>query len=277
MKCFLVVCCFLGLAFAQATPPVFQDSVYGPYDKLVMTLELSGYTFELWDNSSDSNFGGRALRTISPDGERIETEDFMIELAQTPNNDLNKNGIPDIEIQSYSGGAHCCFSTTLLELSSPASVVFDHAFSECPAISTDLDLDGIPEYQSCDDIWAYEYCSYAESPLPTVIWKWNGDIYEIANAEFPQAYQADIARGLELFLSLKAETVEWTPTPECSALALTLPYLYLGKQDLAYEALKLSYTPNKIEDDAVFASFDTVDAFWQSILELYTNSPLSQP
>ncbi len=269
--------CFLGLVFAQSNPPVIADSVYGPYDNLVSRLELSGYTFELWENSSDSNYGGRALRTISPDGEIIETEDFMIDIVQTENNDLNKNGITDLEIQSFSGGAHCCFSTTLLELSNPASVVFDHAFSECPALSDDLDGDGIPEYQSCDDRWAYEYCSYAESPLPTVVWKWNGENYEIANAEFPQAYQAEIARALELFLSLKAETVEWTPTPECSALALTLPYLYLGQEKLAYEALKLSYTPNKIEDDAIFASFDSVDAFWQSILQIYNESPLHTP
>ncbi|MCA9838256.1 MAG: hypothetical protein KC422_15160 [Trueperaceae bacterium] len=277
MKTLVALIFFFAFAFAQTNPPEFPDTVYGPYVKLVSSLELNGYTFELWSPDSKDSFAGRALRTISPDGEVIETEDFMIELAQTDNNDINKNGIPDIEIQSFSGGAHCCFGTTVLELSSPAAVIFDHPFSECPAVAEDLDNDGIPEYQSCDDRWAYEYCSYAESPLPTVVWRWNGDVYELASQDYPQAYQAELSRALELFLSLRAETVEWTPAPECSALALTLPYLYMGQEELAYEALKLSYSPEKVEDDAIFTSFDNVEDFWQNILQVYNESPLHTP
>lgn len=278
MKSLISFLFIIALASAQ-TPvaPVFEDTLWGPYDSLEEVQELAGHRFELWRNSNNDFYTGMALRSISPSGEVIEVEEAVISLVRTENDDLNRNGIPDLMIEMFSGGAHCCFTTSLIELSDPASMVFEQAFSECPASPIDLDGDGIAEFTSCDDIWAYEYCSYAESPLPSVAWKWNGERYEIANADFPSLYDDEIIWAFSYFLELQAEQVDWTPTPECSALALTLPYLYMGNQDLAYEALKLSYTPDEIYDDAIFASFDSVDEFWQSILQTYNSSDLKTP
>lgn len=280
MKSLTILLLSFGFAFTAAqtaTAPVFADPIWGPYDTLEEVQELAGHRFELWRNSSNDSYIGMALRSISPSGEIIEIEDPVISLVRSEGDDLNQNGIPDIMIEMFSGGAHCCFTTNLIELTDPASMVFEHAESECPASPIDLDGDGIAEFTSCDDTWAYAYCSYAESPLPSVVWKWNGERYEIANTDFPQLYDNDIIWAFTYFLELQAEQVDWTPTPECSALALTLPYLYMGKEDLAYEALKLSYTPDEIYDDAIFASFDSVDEFWQSILQAYNSSDLRTP
>ncbi len=280
MKSLIILLLSFGFTFTAAqtaAAPVFADSLWGPYDTLEEIQELAGHRFEIWRNSNNEFYMGMALRSISPSGEVIEIEEAVISLVRSEGDDLNQNGIPDLMIEMYSGGAHCCFTSSLIELSDPANMVFEQAFSECPASPVDLDGDGIAEFTSCDDIWAYAYCSYAESPLPPVAWKWNGERYEIANREFPQLYDDDIRWAFTYFLELQAEQVDWTPTPECSALALTLPYLYMGKQDLAYQALKLSYTPDQLYDDAIFASFDTVDEFWQSILETYNSSALRTP
>ena len=40
----------------------------------------------------------------------------------------------------------------------------------------------------CDDTWAYRYCSYAESPLPSVAWAWSGEAYNLQSQAFPQLY-----------------------------------------------------------------------------------------
>lgn len=266
----------LALSFAQESlPPSFEDTIWGPYETLEQSLELAGYRFEIWQAPED--YFGRALRIIDPEGKVTETEDAMIALLRSEADDLNQNAVADIQIQTYSGGAHCCFSTSLLELSYPAKTVFEHTFSECPANPQDLDGDGIAEFVSCDDRWAYEYCSYAESPLPTVVWQWNGEAYSLASQDFPQAYQAELARGLELVLADKAGLYDWPPSPECSALSLTLPYLYMNQESLAYAALKLAYKPEQSEGDSMFASFSSLEDFWQNILRVYSESPLRTP
>lgn len=279
----LSVCTLACFAQAQnPTPPVFENSDFGfePYNELIQYIDdIAGYSVEIWGHSGDDFSPGMAFRLVNTDGTiEAEHESWIINIPdQLLATDLNNNGLSDLVVEAFSGGAHCCSKTWLYELDTQPILSFESAYSECPATFQDLDEDGVMEITSCDDTWAYRYCSYAESPLPAVAWRWSGNAYVLESQAFPQLYARETAWALTNFLSLQANEVEWTLTPECSALALTLPFLYRGEPKLAYEALNLSYSPNEIYDDSVTAAFDSVDAFWQDILSAYNASYLSSP
>ena len=270
MKKILFLALFLATALAQfSDPPVFENSEWGPFTVLVDSQQLVGYTLELWGHEGDSMFG-QALRIIDPNGVVIEQfESASIELVDSPELDINQNGIADIIINTYSGGAHCCSGTKIFEFGDTNEAIFDD-FSECPVEFKDLDDDGVTEIIGCDSSWAYRYCSYASSALPSVVWEWGGEYYDIVNPQYPEV-------GTENFGYYFTQVLEQNQNPDsvyaedhlCTSLGLTLPYLYSDQQDLAYQALKMSFNEELVKD----SEFNSLDIFWQDILKNYQESP----
>lgn len=270
MKTILFLALFIKTALAQLNnPPVFEDSEWGPYTVLIEEQQLDGHSIELWGHERDSMFG-QALRIINSEGVIIEqSESAFIELMDNPEHDINQNGIADLVINTFSGGAHCCSGTKIFEFGSTNKVIFDD-FSECPVEFKDLDDDGITEIIGCDSTWAYRYCSFASSALPAIVWEWGGEYYNIANPEYP-------GFGKEYLSFYFSQVLEQNQSPDygydqehlCATLGLTLPYLYANREDLAYQALKMTFNEDLVKD----TDFDSLDKFWLDILINYQESP----
>ncbi|QDU34490.1 hypothetical protein KS4_25600 [Poriferisphaera corsica] len=95
--------------------------------------------------------------------------------------DITGNNYPNIVFFEWTGGAHCCYPTTILEQREDQTVVlFDDDLGNSSIQILDLNNDGIQELIVRDQIFAYWKTSYAGSPLPQVIYQFDGDQYVTA-------------------------------------------------------------------------------------------------
>lgn len=78
-------------------------------------------------------------------------------------------------VETYSGGAHCCETTDVLVFRGGIFEVYPIHGYHSSIVFTDLDGDGVPEVELND--WTFQYwnTSFADSPAPRVVLKWDGD------------------------------------------------------------------------------------------------------
>lgn len=93
--------------------------------------------------------------------------------------DITGEGIPDVIVDTYSGGAHCCFTDYVLQLG-PNLVVIDTI--ENGGTFEDLDGDGVAEVRTHDYTFDYWKMSHVESPIPEIILKLKGGKYRLDKA-----------------------------------------------------------------------------------------------
>jgi hypothetical protein len=110
--------------------------------------------------------------------------------------DLDASGEPEILLDLYTGGAHCCLYTRLYRHDPAAAPPYGfalHWWGNPGYAFRDFDRDGRPELRSSDDRFAYEFTSFAGSLLPVQIWRFDGaDLVDVTR-EFPAVIRKDLA------------------------------------------------------------------------------------
>ena len=117
--------------------------------------------------------------------------------------DIEGNGEPDVILDLYTGGAHCC-SVLQVYAWDPATMTYTvtgHDFGDPGARITDLAGDGHLEFESADDRFAYEFGAFAFSGLPMQIWRFSGHRFVDVTRQFPAAVTADARSQYNSFLS----------------------------------------------------------------------------
>lgn len=102
--------------------------------------------------------------------------------------DQTGDGIPDLVLSSWSGGAHCCSTVYLLQLGATVREVqvFDAKHSEAVKFRN-LDADAPLELAGIADwSYAYRFGSFSSSYARPSVWQPVGDHYEIDNASLSQ-------------------------------------------------------------------------------------------
>ena len=115
--------------------------------------------------------------------------------------DLDGDGSPEVVLELYSGGAHCCTVAQIFRFD-PATAgytKFEQNFGDPGYRLVDLNGDGRPEFRSADDRFAYAVSSYAGSRLPIQIWRYEGGKLVDVTREFPALIRADARADLRLF------------------------------------------------------------------------------
>jgi hypothetical protein len=74
-------------------------------------------------------------------------------------------GTPDVFLDYYTGGAHCCFWSFIV---TPTGKTIDHDWGD-PGYRI-VSYQGAPQLVSADDRFAYEFTSFAGSGLPVQVW-----------------------------------------------------------------------------------------------------------
>jgi hypothetical protein len=74
-------------------------------------------------------------------------------------------GTPDVVLDYYTGGAHCCF-WSLIVTPTGKSIVHDWGDSGYKIVA----FHGVPQLVSADDRFAYAFTSFAGSGLPVQVW-----------------------------------------------------------------------------------------------------------
>ena len=241
-------------------PAVSPGAAYQLADEVL----VGAYGIRFW-HKAESSLGFEDILMIEANGIssiRIEQASAIAPLTGT---DINGDGFPEAIIETYSGGAHCCFGTQVYSLRAQPKLLLQKPESNAGGQFEDIDDDGIQEFITYDDILAYQYCPYAGSPFVKSILAYNPvtELYEPASPLYPESYANDI-----LETTAKAETAqaseygEWDETTKCAVLPMVLAHIYSGDPETALEELRRVY-PYRDRDD-----------FWDEIMLQIQESPL---
>ena len=107
--------------------------------------------------------------------------------------DLDRDGDPEVVVDIYTRGAHCCAQSLIYRFDA-ARRRYTLTFRDWGNAGygrVDLDTDGRPELRSADDRFAYAFTSYAASADPIQIWRFDhGRLLDVTR-RFPDAIETD--------------------------------------------------------------------------------------
>jgi hypothetical protein len=83
--------------------------------------------------------------------------------------DLDADGEPEILVDTYTGGAHCCALTEILRFDATTYAPAETTWGNLGYELKDLDGDGRPEFVTADDAFSYAFASYAGSFHPPLV------------------------------------------------------------------------------------------------------------
>jgi hypothetical protein len=179
--------------------------------------------------------------------------------------DITGDHIPDVVVQAFSGGMHCCSQATVLELGAQLTTIATIEGADGDIEFDDVDGDGIPEVKIGDWRFAYwrEY-AFVETQVPEVILRFDHGGYRPACDLMKQP--APDRAALER--KARALTDGWTvgdPPAEFYGYALDL--IYGGNADLAWRWI----------DRAWPAAVPGKDEFLADFRDRLTGSPCWSP
>ena len=182
--------------------------------------------------------------------------------------DIDGEGHPELVVQTYSGGAHCCFEYYILRLGDAVEEVIHIRGGNAMINFIDLNEDGVLEIETRDDTFAYWHNSYADSPKAPILLEYEGGEYVLANRKYSEFLLKDMQRLEERLQEIKGgipveeEGFLWDFESRIPALLLgiMLDNIYTGRADRAL-TLFAEYPMGK-EDRELF-----VEDFLQTLLE----------
>jgi hypothetical protein len=109
--------------------------------------------------------------------------------------DLDGDGEPEVLVDVYWGGAHCCTVSRVLRWDGARYVPIDRNWGNTSYRLEDLDGDGRPELRSADDRFSYLYGSYAATVRPVqVLTLRDGQLVDVTRS-YPAVIREDRARN----------------------------------------------------------------------------------
>jgi len=117
--------------------------------------------------------------------------------------DLEHTGDPDVVLNLFSGGAHCCTVIQIFSFNAAASSYSqtERVFGDPDARIVDLSHDGRFEFLTADDSFAYRFTDFAASGLPIEIVTFAGGHFTDVTRNYPGLVAKDAAFWLKAFKS----------------------------------------------------------------------------
>lgn len=113
--------------------------------------------------------------------------------------DLDADGEPEVLVDVFTGGLHCCYVTQLMTWSDGAYRERFHDWLDFGYELDDLDGDARPEFRSADARFRYEFASFAGSAFPVQIWQVDGGAFVDVTAGHADLIRKDAARWLRIY------------------------------------------------------------------------------
>lgn len=118
--------------------------------------------------------------------------------------DLDRDGEPEVLLDLYSGGAHCCTFTFLYRyVPDRGYVKLVHFWGNVGYRIGDLDRDGRPEFVSSDDRFAYVLTSYAAWVNPVQVWRYETGALVDVTRRYPGFVRRDASRLWRAYLATR--------------------------------------------------------------------------
>jgi hypothetical protein len=180
-----------------------------------------------------------------------------------PGTDVTGDGLPDLVVGEWTGGAHCCFNASVFELGPQVKLLaVIEGRDEAPEFR-DVNNDGIPEVRIED--WTYSHWpgSFAASPAPDVILRWQDGAYRVAADLMyePAPSAAEIERRAA---EIRASEDWDEPATGCgpgggysrwsiprALFQEALDLMYSGHEQLGWEFVRAAWSPRFPVDEAL--------------------------
>jgi hypothetical protein len=112
--------------------------------------------------------------------------------------DLDGDGEPEVVVDVFWGGAHCCTISRMLRWDGARYVPLDHNWGNTSYRLEDVDGNGRPELVSADDRFSYLYGSYAATVRPVQVFALQGGRLTDVTRSFPALVRADRAENYRI-------------------------------------------------------------------------------
>jgi hypothetical protein len=121
--------------------------------------------------------------------------------------DLEHNGQPDVVLDLFSGGAHCCSIEQIFSFD-PGTMTYvetERDFWDPGKQIVDLGHNGRYEFLTADDSFAYEFTDYAASGLPIEILTFSDRHFQNVTRRYPKLIAKDATIWLKAFTSMSKQ------------------------------------------------------------------------
>ena len=115
--------------------------------------------------------------------------------------DLEHDGQPDVVLDLYSGGAHCCWIEQVFSFD-PGTMTYamtQHDFGDPGDEIVDLRHNGHYEFLTADDSFAYEFTDFAASGLPIRVLTFSDRRFSDVTRHYPKLVARDAAQWMKAF------------------------------------------------------------------------------
>jgi hypothetical protein len=106
--------------------------------------------------------------------------------------DLDGDGEPEVLVDVFTGGAHCCALTEIMRLVGTTYSIREASWGNVGYDLRDLGSDGIPEIVTADDAFSAAFSSFASSVLPPRVIAYRGGQLLVATRLFPGVVRAGL-------------------------------------------------------------------------------------
>ncbi|MUL39208.1 hypothetical protein [Gloeocapsopsis dulcis] len=123
--------------------------------------------------------------------------------------DLDGNGMPEVVVRTFSGGAHCCNNYTVYTQQNNQLLKAEKGFLDIRGGSfQDLNRDEKLEFVSVDNSFLYAFSSYAGSFPPSQIYTFTNGKFENVTRRYTQHLKSHAWEMYQIFLQSKKEQYE---------------------------------------------------------------------
>ena len=200
--------------------------------------------------------------------------------------DLTGDGVPELILEDYSGGAHCCTTWRIFDVSGKPVLLDVIEWHDFHAGVVDCDGNGVFEIACADWRWTYWNASYVESPRPPIILGWDGSDF-VPRPEFMRTPRpdneslAEDALGLHLFMLDPPPNWIWArgqPIPQMWGTMLEL--LYGGHVAEVWEFLEATWPESVPGKEAFVCEFEdslATSDYWPGIAPAFGADAYGHP
>jgi len=139
-----------------------------------------------------SSFSARLRKPPQGNGFNAQPSGYFQHQRSVSVTDIDGDGEPEVVLDLYGGGAHCCWYTQIYRYA-PATKHYEplvHVWGNFGYVLADLDHDGALELVTRDDRFSYVFASFADSRWPVQILRYRDGKLTAATT----SYRSEIGR-----------------------------------------------------------------------------------
>ena len=187
-----------------------------------------------------------------------------------PGKDITGDGIPDLVVEGYSGGAHCCNDYLIFSLGEQFQKIAHLYGGDSSFEFKDIDGDGVYEIIGRDWTFAYWETSFAASPAPEIILYYKDNKYKLACGLMRESHPEFMDKFDKKLEMIKSDPA-WTDEVPSSLWGYMLDLIFTGNSKKAYEFFDRAWQGDKEGKKKFIRKFKTQlskSPYWHKIRKM---------